>query len=200
MTDALTIITVAFTAYLATNVDNLVILIALYSRFRGRAVFVTIGQLITTIGVIVAAWLLGEAAALAPVEYVGLLGLVPLTIGLYWAWGLFRGTAAAETTEPPLRSGLVVVAAASSLLGNSVDTLITMAVVIADSKSDVDGLVLSAAIAGALMLSAAARFAVDSPSVGPIVERYSARVAPFIMIAVGLYVLANTSTDLLPDA
>lgn len=200
MTDELTIFAIGFAAFLATNVDNLVILVALYSRFKGRALFVTVGQLGTTIAVILAAWLLGEAAALAPVEYVGLLGFVPLTVGLYWTYTLLRGTAVAPNAEPGARSGFVVLATAASLVGNSVDTLLVMAVVIADSKSEVDGLVLLASLLAALLLAAAARFVVGSPAVGPIIERYSARVAPFIMIAVGLYVLANTSTDLLPDS
>ena len=74
-----------------------------------------------------------------------------------------------------------------------------MAVVIADSKAALDGLVLGASLLAALILSAAARYAVGNPVIGPAIERYSARIAPFIMIAIGLYVLANTTTDLLPD-
>ena len=198
MIEALTIIVIGFTAFLATNVDNLVVLVALYSRFHGRELVVTLGQSLTTVIVLFAAWMLGEAADRAPVEYVGWIGLVPLAIGVYWLYGLMRGKAGAAAAEPAARSSLVLVATVLSLASNSVDTLLTMAVVIADSRSEIDGLVLLSALTATLVLSAVARFAVASPSLGRIVERYSARVAPFIMIAVGLYVLANTPTDLLP--
>ena len=84
MVEAGTIIVVAMTAVLATSVDNLAILVALFARFRGRGLPVIIGHVVMTAAVVVAAYLLGEAAARAPVEYVGLLGAVPLAIGFYW--------------------------------------------------------------------------------------------------------------------
>lgn len=199
MTDLVAILAVSITALLATSMDNLAILVALYARFRGRALLVTLGHLATTAVVVVAAWFLGESAAYVPIDYVGLLGLVPLAIGLYWLYRLLRGNGEAPASPAArVRGGTVIAAAAMSLAGNSVDTFLTMAVVFADSKREVDGLVLLGAMLAALLLAELARRAVANPALGPIVERYSQRIAPFVMIGIGVYVLANTATDILP--
>ncbi len=197
--EAGTIIVVAMTAVLATGVDNLAILVALFARFRGRALPVMIGQVTTTAAVVVAAYFLGEAAARLPVEYVGLLGVVPLAIGLYWLYGLFSDDKSAVTSAASEITGRVVLLTTIvSLVGNSIDTLLTMTVLFADSRSDLDGLVLVGALAAALLLAMVARLAVNNRALGPLVERYSQRVAPFVMIAIGVYVLLNTATDILP--
>lgn len=199
MTDLVAILAVSITALLATSMDNLAILVALYARFRGRALLVTLGHLAATAVVVVAAWFLGESAAYVPIDYVGLLGLVPLAIGLYWLYRLLRGNGEAPASPAAgIRGGTVIAAAAMSLAGNSVDTVLTMAVVFADSKREVDGLVLLGAMLAALLLAELARRAVANPALGPIVERYSQRIAPFVMIGIGVYVLANTATDILP--
>lgn len=199
MMDAMTILAVSMTALFATSIDNLAILVALYARFRGRALLVTMAHLGTTTFVVIAAWFLGEAAARAPVEYVGLLGVVPLTIGVYWLYGLlFRRGGPASVVEAHNKGRVVVAATVMSLIGNSVDTLLTMTVMFADSRQDLDILVLVGALVAATLLAMLARVAVSNPALGPFVERHSQRFAPFVMIGIGVYVLANTATDILP--
>ncbi len=195
----MTIIAVSMTALFATSIDNLAILVALYARFRGRALLVTTAYLGTTTLVVVAAWFLGETAARAPIEYVGLLGFVPLAIGLYWLYALiFRSDKPASPVEAHMKGRVVVAATGLSLIANSVDTLLTMTVMFADSKRELDILVLVGALAAAALLAMLARIAVANPALGPLVERHSQRLAPFVMIGIGLYVLANTATDILP--
>jgi cadmium resistance protein CadD (predicted permease) len=42
-------------------------------------------------------------------------------------------------------------------------------------------------------------YAVRHPALNKWVDRYAHRAMPFVLIIVGVYVLANTASDLLPD-
>jgi cadmium resistance protein CadD (predicted permease) len=42
-------------------------------------------------------------------------------------------------------------------------------------------------------------YAVRHPALCEWIDRYAYRAMPFVLIIVGVYILANTATDLLPD-
>ena len=45
----------------------------------------------------------------------------------------------------------------------------------------------------------AAAYAIRQPRLARVLDRYAQWVAPFILISVGIYIFANTATDLLAD-
>jgi cadmium resistance protein CadD (predicted permease) len=69
--------------------------------------------------------------------------------------------------------------------------------VFADTAARLDWLIAAAVLVAAIGLVSLAAWSIQNPRVGPFVERYANRMAPFIMIGVGLYVLANTQTDVI---
>lgn len=73
----------AFTAFSATNIDDIVILVLLFSRLNHQlqAIHVVAGQFLG-IAVLVAASLLGFAGrSVVPEAWIGLLGLMPISLG-----------------------------------------------------------------------------------------------------------------------
>lgn len=74
----------AFTAFSVTNIDDIVILVLLFSRLdkRFRGIHVVTGQFLG-IAALVGASLIGFAGrAIFPEAWIGLLGLVPISLGL----------------------------------------------------------------------------------------------------------------------
>jgi cadmium resistance protein CadD (predicted permease) len=195
MTEISTIISVSMFAYLATNMDNFAILTALFATYRGDKLSVLAGHLLAVGVTLFVAGLIGEAANAISVQYLGYLGIVPIAMGLFWVYRWFYPKSAEDTQASPVTGGAAVLATFLSLLSNSTDTLLTQAIVFADTAARLDWLVAVSVFAIATLLAAAASYAIRNPRFGPVIEHYAIRIAPFIMIAVGVYVFANTATD-----
>ncbi len=197
MTEVSSIVAVSMLAYLATNMDNFAILTTLFVKFGREAFWVLAGHMLAVVLVLFAAGAIGEAANVVDVQYLGYLGVVPLVMGLYWIYRLFRPGASDAVDPPAGRSGAAFFSTFVSMASNSTDTLLTQAIVFADTAARLDWLVAVAVLAAASGLAGVARYSVQNPHVGPFIERHANRIAPIIMIAVGLYVLANTHTDVI---
>jgi cadmium resistance protein CadD (predicted permease) len=201
MNGILAIIPVAAVAYVATNLDNFVLLVSLLARYRGRPTAVIGGYLVcmTVLGGV--GFLIGEAANNAPVEYLGFLGLIPMSIGLVGIARQLSGQARTRreaTTDA--RSGRGAFATTLfSQIGNGADTIVTFGVLFADSLDSADFLIVFTMGAMAGLFVFVAIYAVGHPRVSGLIERYADRITPFILLFVGGYVLFNTGTDLMPD-
>jgi cadmium resistance protein CadD (predicted permease) len=81
MNNVLQIIPIAAAAFIATNLDNFALLVTFLVRYRDRTLIVA-GAYFTSIFLLgLVGYAIGSAAATAPVEYLGWLGLMPMAIG-----------------------------------------------------------------------------------------------------------------------
>ncbi len=201
MSSLLIIIPVAASAFIATNLDNLVLLVSLLARYQGNRFSVIAGYLVCALLLGLAGFSVAAVADLAPVQYLGLLGIVPITIGAMGIVQMIRGVAAnSETGEKQL--GNVRSAFAATLLiqlSNGSDTVVTFAALFADSAAAFNLLIISTMVAMAIVFAISAMYAVRHPLLGEWIEKYGPRITPFILIFVGCYILLNTATDLLPE-
>ncbi len=197
MTEIPTIITVSVLAYLATNMDNFAILTALFAKYRGDTASVLVGHLLSVAATLAIAGLIGEAANAVSVQYLGYLGIVPIAMGVFWIYRWFY-PANAEEPAVPIRGGrAATLATFLTLMSSSSDTLLTQAIVFADTAAQIDWLIGVSVFLFATLLAVLAVYGVRHPRVGPVIEPYAVRIAPLIMIVVGVYVLANTATDVI---
>ncbi len=176
-------------AYAATNVDNLLIMSTLAAGSVSRGSLVT-GFLVASFAVLVIVSLATLIARAIPPEVLGYLGLVPISIGIYLL--LFTGSAG-DTAASGVRTWPAV---AAVLFANSGDTIFAVGPLFAESGDGARiglavGFVLIAAIWLVLILGLSARIA-RSETLG----RIGHRIAPWMMILVGLYVLSDSATDL----
>ncbi len=194
------IIPIAAGAYAATNLDNFILLVALLARYRNRTSYVVAAYLACVlIFGFVGLWI-GKAADIAPVEYLGLLGLVPISIGVVELIQLRRGKAKVTVAKEESDDGeqKVFVTTLSSQLGNGADTIVVFGVLFIDSVPSADFLTILTLAAMAVIFVGVGIYAVRHPALCEWIDRYAYRVMPFILIIVGVYIVANTATDLLP--
>jgi len=175
-------------AYAATNVDNLFIMASLGGGRAGR------GQLIA--GFVVASCVVLLVASMAmfidrvmPPDVLGYLGFVPVSIGIY----LLLFSRAQE--EQPASRATAWPAIAALLIANSGDTIFALGPLFAESGSDARtglavGFGLTAALWLFLILNLSERVARSE-----LLSRVGHRIAPWMMILVGLYILSDTATD-----
>ena len=198
--DQFTIIAVTCGAFAATNLDNLVLLVALYARYEGRSPEVAFGYIAGMLLIGAISFALGKVAEAIPVNYLGLLGIVPVLIGVTALAKLIRRS----STDPAGDDGLadtgraVFTATLMTQLANSTDTIGTFSILFADSKEAADYLVALAFISMLALFASAAFHSLRHRWLSGFLRRYGPYVTPFILIAVGLYVLSNTASDMMP--
>jgi cadmium resistance protein CadD (predicted permease) len=181
-------------AYASTNFDNLAVMLGLAPSAgakRAAAAFV-----LTQGMVIAAAFAAGAAAGSLPAAWLGWLGLVPIALGLRELWKGFRHDDPPEReTRLPKATGLT--AMMLTFVGLSADTFALTAALLADSSSAFDLHVLAGAIVGVVAIAVAGMVASRAAARARAVVERLERIVPFVMIASGIYILADTATDVL---
>ena len=200
MGSELAIIPIAAGAYVATNLDNFTLLVALFARYRHKVLQVIAGYLTSMLILVTIAYWASTAASAIPVEYLGLLGIVPISVGAVGLVRLFRGHTSKSTTEQIKSTAgkSVIFTTLAVQLGNGADTLVTVSALFADSNLSADVLAIVTLAATALLFVFVAVYAVKHPTLTIWIERNADRITPFILIIVGTYILLNTATDILP--
>lgn len=196
MPELLLIVPLAPGAYFATNMDNLVVLTAMLAHNVHHRTQVLAGFAISVLSALGLSILVALAADVVSIRYLGLLGVIPLAMG---AWGLFR-LAARERNDPTRFEGpagrSLAHATTLTLIGNSSDTVIVLSALLADTRPEADPVIILSCIIAAFLLAAVAAHAVHHPYLEQRILRLAPTLTPLILIAVGLYILANTATDL----
>ena len=171
-------------AFAATNVDDLLLLIAFFAAGTYRARDVVLGQY-TGIGLLFAASASASLVSLViPASHLPLLGLVPVFIGLKQLFG----KDAAEKTVPAT-SGLLSVAAVT--VANGGDNIGVYTPLFAMSSAPAIGAMGAVFAAMTALWCLAARWLVHHPAAAAPVRRYGPRAMPFVLIGIGLLILVS---------
>jgi len=201
MNSLIAIIPIAAGAYVATNLDNFILLVSLLARYRNHTSLVVAGYFACMLILGLVGYSIGAAANIVPVEYLGLLGFVPISIGAYELIQLRGGKATVALAEEKSVDGVqkVFLAALISQLSNGADTVVVFGVLFTDSNAPADILIILTLVAMAVIFVLVGIYAVRHPALSKWIDRYAYRAMPFVLIIVGIYILANTVTDILPD-
>jgi len=200
MTDVLAIIAVTSGAFIGTNLDNLLLLVALYSRYEKHTGTVAFGYMSGMVLIGVISLVIGFGGDFIPVNYLGLLGVIPMFMGLVGLLQLFRRKPAEAVTGFTVETSLktVFIAVLLTQLSNGADTVITFSVFLADSTPATDYLISLTFLAMVVLFSWVAFYALKHRGLSDFLDRYGPYVTPFILILVGLYIISNTASDLMP--
>jgi len=201
LSSSLIIIVVAAGAFVATNIDNLVLLVMFFLRYRDRRLLVAAAYLVGLSLIGLVSYLISLLASTAPVHYLGLLGLVPISIGIIGIWRLASSSVAENEAaqEDTVGAAAVFAVTLSTQLGNGADTVLTFGSLFADSVPGADQLIVLTMAVMAVLFLCVANYFVNHPALSKLMQRHAHRVTPFLLMLVGIYILANTGTDLIPD-
>lgn len=198
MIEAATIVAITAGAFIGTNLDNLILLVAFYSRYHKRSQTVTAGYVSGMLLIGIIFFLIGKSGDFIPVNYLGLLGIVPIIIGMTGLIQLFRPATVDSIAAPALaqQQKAVFFAVLMTQLGNGADTIITFSVLLADSTDKIDLIILPAFLAMVMLFTMLARYSLKHPRFSSFLDRFGRYITPVILILVGWYVLSDTATDL----
>jgi len=200
MGDVLTVIAVTAGAFIGTNLDTLILLVALYSRFENHPKTVTTGYFggMVVIGLI--SFVIGMGGGFVPIAYLGMLGVIPIFMGVTALFQLTRTRSTEATTSFAMENSrkTIFIAVLMTQLGNGTDSMITFSVFLADSTPATDYLIVLTFLAMIGVFAGVALYALKHRKLSDFLDRYGRYVTPFILILVGFYIISNTASDLLP--
>ncbi len=194
MADDAALVGLAVGLFVTTNLDDLFILLGFFSDPRFRPRQVAFGQLLgiaTLYAVSVAASLL---AIVIPPAIIGFLGLLPIAIGLRKIWGLRRGDDADDDESSQRHGRWNVLTVAAVTISDGGDNLSVYIPVLATrSHAEIAAI---GAVFGVMTLAwlGAAFWLTSHRTLGAPIRHYGHRVAPFVLAALGGYILYAAGT------
>lgn len=192
MAEAWILVAISAAAFVSTNLDNLLMLAALLAISPRRPASVLAGYMFAVVLVVVTALLIATVGDLIDTRYVGLLGLIPIGLGLRGLLALLRDHSK-RSTERQADVGFWRTAAL--ILPISGDSLAVYVPLLADTAHGLDAVVTATLLVSALVLAGTASLLVSRPVLSSRLGWLGERLMPWLMIGVGIYVLADTPTD-----
>jgi cadmium resistance protein CadD (predicted permease) len=194
MSEALLILGVSMAAFLSTSIDNLFLLMGLMSGGRTRTSHVLVGYA-GAVAVVLALGLIGARAADAVADdWLRYLGCIPLGMGAWRLLRLVRGTPAPSTATHPARGGGPA-PVFGVMLANSGDSLGVFTSLLAETAAPHVPVVAATPLAMAALWVVLARYVVRHPRLAPRLRGVDRVAVPLLLVAVGLYILTDTPTD-----
>lgn len=206
MTDIVSLITIGISAFVATNIDDIFVLMLFFSpssvsSLKFTAKQVVLGQYIG-IGMLVAISALGSFLPLiVPPYIIGLLGIVPIIIGAKKLVQILRKAdkvvSSKQATQEksykkynPYLSFLTVAAVTFSNGGDNIGVYIPMFAQY-NSASQITTLVTVLMIMTAVWC-AVAYYLVNHPLIASRIRYVGHIILPFVLIVLGIYILAES--------
>jgi cadmium resistance protein CadD (predicted permease) len=181
---------VAVVAFVSTDIDDLVVLIGFFADPAYRPMQVLIGQF-AGIGGLIALSLLGSLLALViPTAYIGLIGFVPIAIGTYNLVRADAGKGGDDETIIAHASRIATVTLVT--LSNGSDNLSLYIPLFSIHTMGEIALFVAVFLAMTAVWCGIGYALVKHPLLSAPLQRWGHTVLPYVMIALGTYILIKT--------
>lgn len=183
--------------FVATNVDEIFVLLAFFANPRFRARQIVLGQYVGMGALVLASVLAALISLVIPTAYLGLLGLAPIAIGVKELWDWLTDEAddddPAETPRERSTHGQVLAVAAVTI-ANGGDNIgvYTPVFAVGTSAQTITLVAVFAVMTG--LWCVFVHWLVNHPALGAVIKRYGHRVLPFVLIALGIAILVEAGT------
>lgn len=190
------IVWLGITAFISTNMDNLVLLLMTMGEKKHKTLHVFVGYFICISFLVLVCFLCDSFTGLIPTEYVDYLGFIPITLGLIKLYQLFRKNKE-EVSQAWMKTskyGFLTVA----LLGiaNGGDNVAVYIPLFADSSTSYDIVLIITFMAMTAVWCYLSLYISKRRVFGQYFGRYVPYVIPFFLVFIGFYILLDTDTDI----
>ena len=176
-------VVLATVLFAATNADDLVLLIVFFARPGCRPRQVVLGSFLGLAALTAASFAAAWLALAAPADWLPWLGIAPVALGMRW---LFRP----HDEETPA-SGASWRTVAFVTLANGADNLGVYIPAFAIQTFAQKVITAATFTLLSFVLCGLAWTAVRHPAWGPHIRHWSAKLGPFVLIAIGLWIVAH---------
>jgi len=180
--------------FLVTNVDDIIVLSLFFARGagqRGTTARIVAGQYLGFGGILVASVLVAlGASSFLPETAIPYFGLVPLALGLYAAWQVWRGEDDDDDGGGPDRAVSVLTVAAVTFAngGDNIGVYVPVFVTVGTAG------VVAYSVVFLLLVSVlvlAARFVATRKPIAETLERWEHILFPLVLVGLGVVILVE---------
>ena len=195
MVDFFGIVGIGATAFVATNIDDLLILIAFFANSRYPLRQIVLGQY-TGMGALLALGIAGSLiAVIVPNNLIGLIGIFPIAIGIKELLELLKNGDNEESVKQLSRSRLkaylpFLTVAAVTFSGGEEIGIYTSVFATYNEVSEIIIIVLGVMVLTGLWCAIAYHL-VNRPVIASNIKRTGTVALPFVLIGLGVYILAE---------
>lgn len=198
--ETLTIAGLVASAFVATNIDNLLILVVLLGANAKRRSAVLLGYVFSALLVLCVSAIGVALGSLINPGFIGYLGFVPLTLGLYMLYKTLRGRTTSEidvdtaisNSEPGIWLATFIL-----MFSNSGDSVAVFLPLLAESGRSSMVIILCSYVVMILLWGGLSYVISGQRELAMRIERSAEKIVPWVMIGVGAYILMDTATDTL---
>jgi cadmium resistance protein CadD (predicted permease) len=185
----LPLLALAITLFASTNIDDLVVLIGFFADRRFRTRDIVAGQFAGVAALFLASASGSLLSLVIPRAYLGLLGILPIVIGIRKLSDLRRDASAPENSSQGSVAGVTLVTIANG--GDNIAIYIPAFAVHSGTENAVIAMVFVAMTALWCML---AHWMVNHRRFGAPLRRYGHIFAPMVLIGLGLVIIYKAGT------
>lgn len=180
--------------FMATNIDDIIVLSLFFARGagqRGTTTRILVGQYLGFAGILGAAVLVTiGAGAFLPSEAIPYFGLIPLILGLWAAWNAWRGDDDDDDAKVAGKKlGAWTVAGVTFANGGDNIGVYTPVFLSVDPLAVVAYCIVFLALVAVLV--ALAKFVATRPPIAEILERWEHILFPIVLIGLGIVILVT---------
>ncbi len=184
-------VVLAAAAFASSNVDDAFLLLAFFSNPQLKPAHVVLGQYLGAAGLVLAALVLASVALAMPGRLLGLLGFLPVAIGIRRLWLTWRlPDSAVEGAEAS--SARSILSVATVTVANGGDNIaVYMPLLAGHAARDI---LITCGIFAVMtgLWCGSARLLLGHPVLQALIRRSGHHLVPFILIAIGVYVLLKS--------
>ncbi|MEX3564646.1 cadmium resistance transporter [Micrococcus endophyticus] len=192
--ELLTPILQAIVLFVATNIDDIIVLSLFYARGagqRGTTRKILLGQYLGFGGILLAAVVISLGArSFLPEDALPYFGLIPLALGLYAAWRAWRNRGDDDDDEAKVADkqvGVLTVAAVTFANGGDNIGVYVPVFATASTTAIIAYCLVFLALVGLLVL--AAKYVTTRRPIAEILERWEHILFPLVLIGLGIVIL-----------
>jgi cadmium resistance protein CadD (predicted permease) len=186
----------AILLFITTNIDDVFILLAFFADPKYRTRDIVAGQYLGIAALVAASAAISIAALMVPSTYIGLLGLLPILIGLQKLVALTKGDSAEDEEHIDTKNfgaGNALTIAAVTIANGGDNIGVYTPVFATSAFADLMIIVVVFAVLVAALVGFA-HYVVNHPRIGAGVRRYAHIAVPFALIAIGVFVLYDADS------
>jgi cadmium resistance transport/sequestration family protein len=188
----LPLIGVALVTFVSTNIDDIFVLMLFFADRSFTPLQVVVGQYVGSGLLVGVSIIVSLAALLAPAQIIGLLGFVPIVLGIKKLLDLRRQKLDVEQETVAIsRSSLRWLTVSAITVSNGGDNIGVYVPLFANTSAEN---IVVIAIIFALMIAVWCVIGyalVKAPLIGDPLRRYGDHILPFVLIGLGIYILAE---------
>ena len=184
---------VSVVLFASSNIDDIFVLVSFFADPKYPARHIIIGQYAGIAALVLVSLLASLVSLVLPAAYVGLLGGVPVLIGLKKIHELKKESEPEAETETPRKLGNILAVAAVTVANGGDNIGIYTPVFATNNMTAIIITVMVFTIMVAIWLGLA-YWLTNHQKLGAPIKKYGYLVTPFVLIAIGIFVMYEAGT------